>query len=113
MTLVSLLLVVAHGWRQQGLAENLDKIRDSGQELYARLLKMNEHFSNLGDAIEKTVKTYNQTVGSLEQNVLPSARKFKELRPANAEQLETLREIEPTPRSLNPSKWKVLETANK
>ena len=113
MTLISLLLVVAHGWRQQGLAENLDKIRDSGQELYARLLKMNEHFSNLGDAIEKTVKTYNQTVGSLEQNVLPSARKFKELRPANAEQLETLREIEPTPRSLNPSKWKVLETANK
>ena len=70
VTLITLLLTVAHGWRQQMVMENLDKIRDTGTELYTRLLTMSQHFSKLGDAITKTVETYNQTVGSLEKNVL-------------------------------------------
>ncbi|MGI9072970.1 MAG: DNA recombination protein RmuC, partial [Bryobacteraceae bacterium] len=67
----------------------------------------------LGDAIEKTVSTYNQTVGSLERNVLSSARKFKELRPAGAEQLEEMSVIESGPRTLDASKWQVLEPAKR
>ncbi len=113
MTLISLLLAVAHGWRQQVLAENIDRIRDSGMELYARLLKMSDNFVKLGGAIEKSVEMYNQTVGSLEKNVLPSARKFRELRPANAEQLADLTEIELTPRRLDSGKWQILETAKR
>ncbi len=111
VTLISLLLTVAHGWRQQVLAENIDKIRETGLELYGRLLKMSDHFTKLGDAIEKTVETYNQTVGSLERNVLTSARRFKELRPANADQLEEVAIIDATPRRLDGSKWPVLEAA--
>jgi len=113
VTLITLLLTVSHGWRQQTVMENLDKIRDTGQELYTRLLTMSQHFSRLGDAIGKTVETYNQTVGSLEKNVLTSARKFKELRPANAEQLEEIAEIETTPRRLDNGKWPRLEAVNK
>jgi DNA recombination protein RmuC len=105
VTLITLLLTVAHGWRQQTVMENLDKIRDTGQELYTRLLTMSQHFSKLGDAIGKTVETYNQTVGSLEKNVLTSARKFKDLRPANAGQLEEVVAIETTPRVLDSGKW--------
>jgi len=105
VTLITLLLTVAHGWRQQTVMENLDKIRDTGQELYARLLTMSQHFSKLGDALGKTVETYNQTVGSLEKNVLTSARKFKDLRPANAGQLEEVVAIETTPRVLDSAKW--------
>jgi DNA recombination protein RmuC len=105
VTLITLLLTVAHGWRQQTVMENLDKIRDTGQELYTRLLTMSQHFSRLGDAIGKTVETYNQTVGSLEKNVLTSARKFKDLRPANAGQLEEVVAIEATPRVLDGGKW--------
>jgi DNA recombination protein RmuC len=105
VTLITLLLTVAHGWRQQTVMENLDKIRDTGQELYTRLLTMSQHFSKLGDAIGKTVETYNQTVGSLEKNVLTSARKFKDLRPANAGQLEEIVAIETTPRLLDGAKW--------
>lgn len=111
MTLITLLLTVAHGWREQATVENLEKIRSTGQELYGRLLTMSHHFTRLGDAIEKTVAAYNQTVGSLERNVIPSARKFKELRPASAEQLGTAREVENVPRSLDASKWKILESA--
>ena len=105
VTLITLLLTVAHGWRQQTVMENLDKIRDTGQELYTRLLTMSQHFSKLGDAIGRTVETYNQTVGSLEKNVLTLARKFKDLRPANAGQLEEVVAIETTPRVLDSGKW--------
>jgi DNA recombination protein RmuC len=105
-TLITLLLTVAHGWRQQALAENAEKIRQAGMELYKRLLKAHEHFMKLGDAIERTVNTYNDTVGSLERNVLPSARKFKELHPANSPDLEEINTID-EPRRPDPSKWLV------
>lgn len=113
VTLITLLLAVAQGWRQQVLAENIEEIRTSGVELYSRLVTMGQHFVRLGDAIEKTVETYNQTVGSLERNVLSSARKFRELRPATPDQLDEIAEIEPVPRKLDSSKWQMLEAAKR
>ncbi len=113
LTLISLLLTVAHGWRQYSLAENAEKICASGTDLYKRLLTMNEHFVRLGDAIGKTVETYNQTLGSLEKNVLSSARRFGDLRPAQAGQLEEADEIDTSPRPLDPSKWRALEAAKR
>ncbi len=110
-TLISLLLTVAHGWRQRALAENIDKIRDTGIELYTRLLKMSENFSKLGNAIERSVEMYNSTVGSLEKNVLPSARKFEDLRPATSDQIEQLSEVDVVPRQLHTSKWEVVRSA--
>jgi DNA recombination protein RmuC len=107
VTLITLLLTVAHGWRQRALAENIDKIRDAGIELYGRLLKMNEHFVKLGEAIGKTVDTYNQTVGSMERNVLSSARKFRDLRPAD--DIKEGLEVEVTPRRLDGAKWQSQE----
>ena len=109
VTLITLLLTVAHGWRQRAVAENIERVRETGLELYTRLLKMNEHFVKLGAAIGRTVETYNETVGSLEKNVLTSARKFRELRPANAAQLEELKEVERGPRGLDGGKWRGLE----
>lgn len=111
-TLITLLLTISHGWRQHAIVENLDQIRATGQELYTRLLTMAGHFSKLGSAIEKTVEAYNQTVGSLEKNVLSSARKFNDLRPANASQLEEVPEVDNAPRRLDASKWKLLESSN-
>ena len=110
-TLITLLLTVSYGWRQTVVMENLDKIRDTGTKLYTRLLTMSQHFSKLGDAISKTVETYNSTVGSLEKNVLTSARKFNELRPANSVQLEEVAIVEKTPRALDAGKWPLLEAA--
>lgn len=104
-TLISLLLAVAHGWRQRALAEDIDKIRDTGVELYTRLLKMSESFTKLGSAIEKSVEMYNSTVGSLERHVLPSARKFEDLRPATSDEIAPLSEVDVLPRQLHASKW--------
>jgi DNA recombination protein RmuC len=109
VTLITLLLTVAHGWRQQALAENIERIRESGLEAYRRLLTMSQHFTKLGDAIERTVGLYNDTVGSLERNVLPSVRRFRELKPANAEEFGDFEEVESSPRRLDPAKWQPLE----
>jgi DNA recombination protein RmuC len=113
ITLITMLLTIAHGWRQHTVAENLDKIRSTGQELYGRLLTMGQHFMKLGDAIGKTVDTYNLTVGSLEKNVLTSARKFNELQPASAAPLEVVDEVESAPRQLDNTKWQLLEAVKR
>ncbi len=111
LTLISLLLTVAHGWRQEALSENIEKVRETGLELYSRLGTMHGHFTKLGEAIEKTVNVYNSTVGSLERNVFSSARKFRDLRPANADGLPESMEVESTPRPLDASRWRALEPA--
>ncbi len=113
ITLITLLLTIAHGWRERNAAENLDKIRSTGEELYTRLLTMSAHFSKLGDAIQRTVATYNDTVGSLERKVLASARKFKDLRPASTGDLDAIAEIELDTRTLDASKWPVLEAGER
>src|SRR3954471_5530342 len=110
LTLISLLLTVAHGWRQHALAENAEQIRETGLELYRRLSTMNAHFGRLGDAIEKTVSAYNETLGSLEKKVLLQARRFQDLRPANAEIIAGRDEIEASTRKPDNAKWQLLPT---
>lgn len=108
LTLISLLLTVAHGWRQHALAENAEQIRETGLELYRRLSTMHSHFERLGDAIEKTVSTYNDTLGSLEKKVLSQARRFQDLRPANTEAIAKSEELEAAPRKPDTAKWRLL-----
>src|SRR3954451_13678759 len=108
LTLISLLLTVAHGWRHQALAENAERIRETGLELYRRLSTMHAHFGRLGDAIEKTVSAYNDTLGSLEKKVLSQARRFQDLRPANTDVIESRQEIEVGARAPDTAKWRLL-----
>lgn len=49
---------------------------DLSRELYGRLATLANHVEKLGRSIESTVKHYNGFVGSLERQVLPSARKL-------------------------------------
>jgi DNA recombination protein RmuC len=77
-SLIGLLLAIAHGWRQETLAESARSLGDLGRELYTRLATMTEHFAKVGRGLETAVRSYNETIGSLETRVLPSARKFKE-----------------------------------
>jgi DNA recombination protein RmuC len=78
-TLIALLRAVAFGWRQQSVAENAERIRDLGEDLYKRVTTFTEHMSRMGRQLGSTVESYNKAVGSLERNVLPGARKFTEL----------------------------------
>ena len=77
-TLIALLRAVSYGWRQETVAESARAVSDLGRELYTRLATLTEHFAKVGRGLETAVRSYNETVGSLETRVLPSARKFKE-----------------------------------
>jgi DNA recombination protein RmuC len=93
-TLIALLRAVAYGWRQETIAESARAISELGRELYTRLATLTEHFAKVGRGLETAVRSYNETVGSLETRVLPSARKFKEQGISPAAELAPLNVVE-------------------
>jgi DNA recombination protein RmuC len=101
-TLIALLRAAAYGWRQEALAANAQQISDLGRELFERLATMSDHFSRVGSSLKNAVENYNRTVASLEGRVLVSARKFRELKAADADrELESPAPVEVLPRFLS------------
>ncbi len=78
-SLVALLKAVAYGWKQTVLADNAAEIRRLGEDLYKRLAVFGEHLGKVGKSLGSSVDSFNKAVGSLEQQVLPAARRFPEL----------------------------------
>jgi DNA recombination protein RmuC len=77
-TLMSLLRTVAAVWQQETIAESARQVSDLGRELYKRLATMGTHMAKLGRTLDGAVDAYNKTVGSLERQVLPQARRFQD-----------------------------------
>jgi DNA recombination protein RmuC len=76
-TLMILLRTVAMTWQQETIAESAREVSSLGRELYKRLATMGAHVSRLGRSLDGAVKAYNETVGSLERQVLVQARRFE------------------------------------
>ncbi len=76
VNLIALLKAVAHGWRQQEMAENAERIGETGRELYDRVRVFVEHFGKVGDGISRAAKAYDAAVGSYESRIAPSARRL-------------------------------------
>jgi DNA recombination protein RmuC len=100
LTLIALLRAVAYGWTQERIADNARKISDLGKELYDRVTTLTQHFRILGQSLGKSVKAYNDAVGSLEGRVLTSARKFKELGATPQNEILELEPIEQATREI-------------
>lgn len=91
-TLIALLRAVAYGWKQESLSRHAQRVSDLGHELYKRICDLAGHWSHVGKALDQAVGAFNQATGSLEKNVLSSARKFSELGAASS--VQSLKEIE-------------------
>ncbi|SIO21927.1 DNA recombination protein RmuC [Agromyces cerinus] len=98
VTLWSVLKTVAFSWQQDVLTNEAKTLFDLSRELYSRLSTTASHIEKLGRTIERSVKDYNAFVGSLERQVLPTARKLGALDESKV--LAPLTGIEEAPREL-------------
>jgi DNA recombination protein RmuC len=95
-------LAVAHGWKQEALTEHAKEICDLGKELYKRLAVFCGHIASVGDGLNRSVKAYNNAVGSFESRVMPKARKFEQLYVTAADgQIDELIPVETQVRNLD------------
>jgi len=100
-TLISLLKAVFYGWRQQKVAENAEEISRLGRELYKRLSDMGGHMEKMGRSLNSAVEHFNKLAATTESRVLVTARKFRELEPAQpGGELESTTQVETVSRQL-------------
>ena len=101
-TLFALCKAVAYGWRAEEQAKNAEEVARLGKELYKRLSVMGGHAAAMGRALETAVGKYNQFVGSLESQVMVSARRFEDLHVDHeGKDLPDLPPVEQAPRALS------------
>lgn len=99
-TLYALLAAVAHGWREQRLADGARRVLEVAQELERRLCGLSGHLGRLGGALERSVAHFNSSVGAFESRVLPQARRLRELGAGGREELEAPVRLELAPRAV-------------
>jgi DNA recombination protein RmuC len=78
-TLIALLRTVAYGWQQETVAASAREVAQLGRQLYERIGIFAGNFSKIGKALDNAVRDYNGAVGSLDDRLLVTARKFPEL----------------------------------
>jgi DNA recombination protein RmuC len=101
VTLFSVLKAVAVSWRHEVVTQEAKALFDVSRELYGRLTTLATHVDKLGRSIERSVKDYNTFVGSLERQVLPSARRLSQLDESKV--LPALSEIDEDTREVSSS----------
>jgi DNA recombination protein RmuC len=94
VTLISVLKGIAYGWNQEQLAENAEEIRRVATEMYERVQLVQEHYSDTGRLLEKTVEAYNRSVGSWDSRLVPSLRKMRELGVSSGDEPEAPEQID-------------------
>ena len=100
-TLFALCKAVAYGWRAEEQSRNAEDVAKLGKELYKRLSVMGGHAAAVGRALDTAVGKYNQFVGSLESQVMVSARRFEDLKVDHeGKALPELPPVEQAPRAL-------------
>ncbi len=100
-TLIALLRAVSYGWQQDAIARNAEEIAALGRELYKRVALLGRGWSDTGAKLAAAVQAYNKTVGTLEARVLPQARRFRDLRAADEEEISALDVVPEEPRPLS------------
>lgn len=101
-TIMGLLRVVMYGWQQQQIADEAKTVATLGSDLYRRISIFGDHLAKVGRGLSGAVENYNKAVGSLDQNVMPVLRKFKDLQvPTGGKELPDTEAIESTTRLIS------------
>jgi DNA recombination protein RmuC len=100
ITLIAMLTTIAHGWRQEALADNYREVARLGSDLHDRLATFVGHFDDVRRRLDSAVQAYNHAAGSFESRVLVGARRLKELKVTAGNDLPSTAPIDTTPRRL-------------
>jgi DNA recombination protein RmuC len=93
VNLLALLLTIAKGWQSHQLEENAEKVARLAKEMYDRVGNMLEHVVKMGTNLKTVNNSYDAMIGSMEQNLLVTMRRFKEM--GVIQENEPLKSIEP------------------
>jgi DNA recombination protein RmuC len=99
-TLFALLAAVAHGWREQRLADGARQVLDVARELERRLGSLSGHLGRLGSSLERSLAHFNASVGAFESRVLPQARRLRDLGAGGRDEIAAPPRVDLTPRSV-------------
>jgi DNA recombination protein RmuC len=104
VTLLALLRTVGIYWQQQSMAENAAEIFEVAKVLYERIAKFGGDLGKMGRGLSTALGAYNDAVASYDARVVPAGKKLEDLKVTTATKrtLETLPEIEGTPRGPRP-----------
>ena len=99
VNLLALLWAVAGGWQQARLADNARTIAELGTELSARVGTLLDHVAKTGRGLGTAIGAYNRLVGSVDDRLMPTMRKFPDLG-VGSDELASPSDIELGPRDL-------------
>ena len=102
-TLIALLHAISRGWNEQQLAQNAREIATKSEELFTRMITWVKHYEMMGSNLDKVVKSYNSSIGSLESRVFPSARAIQQYLGKRGTELEEMKAVETSVRQFNDS----------
>jgi DNA recombination protein RmuC len=77
--LLAMLKATALGWKQDNIAKEAKRIAGLGRELYDRINTLAGHTFDLGKSINRSAEYYNKMIGTMERQILSTARKLKDM----------------------------------
>jgi DNA recombination protein RmuC len=96
-SLIALLRSVAVSWQQHAQTENAQKIAESAQDFYARVVKFMEHFEKIRTGLERANSAFNDAAASFQTRVRPAGERLAELGGASsAKELPDLQPLDST-----------------
>jgi DNA recombination protein RmuC len=97
-TLMAVLKCIAFCWRQNQVALNAQQIQELGGELHSRLATFLTHLTKMGQRLGGAVEAFNAAAGSLQRQVVPQARRLRDLGATADTALEAPEEIDAVPK---------------
>jgi DNA recombination protein RmuC len=79
VNLLALLLTIAKGWQSHQLEVNAAEVAKLAKEMYDRVGFVLDHVVKMGNNLKTVNTSYNAMIGSMEQNLLVTMRRFKKL----------------------------------